>query len=337
MEGDPNGVAVATPAADTAAPAATAPDTGPTDAAPAAVEGQPSDAPDNSAPTPDSESVEDPGEAEGPESEDDQPRNDEERKLSRRERQRLREQERINQAIADAIAQREREREQAEETRKRQEEAAKAEQARRERLSQFTGTPEQLTSLNGEIEALNRQIRTELVQPTPGTDLDALIQQVEQKTAQRDRWQEAQSYHGAIREDVWASLSDDFAFPSTFPELANDPAARAAYLHNPNGVRGALQTLAETIRKAAAAEHAKATAEITKRHQAELKALEADRDGWRARAGGGDLAPESAGVPTGGTMTYAQFQSLPLEKRREMRANQPDVVNAIYARHAGAA
>ena len=336
MEGDPNGVAVATPAADTAAPAATAPDTGPTDAAPAAVEGQPSETTDNSAPTPDSESVEDNGEAEGPESEDDQPRNDEERKLSRRERQRLREQERINQAIADAIAQREREREQAEETRKRQEEAAKAEQARRERLSQFTGTPELRQSIDAEIKAIQAKIDDEILRPA-GADLEALYAERTAKEAQRDRWTEAQSYESAISENIWAGLADDFAFPATFPELANDPAARAAYLHNPGGIKGALQTLAETIRKAAAAEHAKATADLTAKHQAEIKALEADRNGWRARAGGGDLAPESAGVPTGGTMTYAQFQSLPLEKRREMRANQPEVVNAIYARHAGAA
>lgn len=340
LEGDPNGVAAASSAADTAAPAATAPDSGPTDAASGAVETQPGETTDDSAPTPDSsESAEDQGEAEGLESEDDQPRNDDERKLSRRERQRLREQERIDKAIADALAAKDREREQAEETRKRQETATAAEKARRERVSQFVGTQEALTSLNSEIDTLQKQINDEIVTPN-GADLEDLIAQANAKRAHRDRWLENQSFQTELQADIWSQIEADYAYPATFPELA-DPKARAAYLHSQGGIRGAMDTLANAIRSHKDREWQAKLDTQAKETQTKLKALEADRDGWRVRAGGGTVGIENAGTPSysAGTLTPERYAAMDSTDRAKLRATQDgrNQIDAMMRRARGAA
>lgn len=325
VEGDPSGSAGSTPAAESTGSVVTAPaSSGPTDANTSAVESQQAAETTDATPTPDSLSAEDQGDNEGSdaESEDERPRNDEERKLSRRERQRLREQERIDKAIADALAAKDREREHAEESRKQQETRQAAEKARQERLSQYVGTPDTLRTMQTEIDQLNHQIRQELLQPTPGVDLDALISQAAEKTAKRDRLTENQTFRGELEADIWNGLEADFSFAATFPELANDAAARAAYLHNQGGIRGALTTLAETIRTATAREWEAKLSEQNKKHASELKAVEADRDGWRVRAGGGELAPAEAGVPaTDGTWTRERLARMSVEEYRKHRVS----------------
>lgn len=320
VESDPSGSAVSAPA-DTASTTTTAPATSePTDASGAAAERQPVSDAANPEPTPDDTSAEDPGENEGAESEEDQPRNDEERKLSRRERQRLREQERIDKAIAEAIAANEREREQAEEVKKRQEAATAAEKARREKLAQFVGTPERLQTLTSERDEITRKINAELLNPA-GEDLDALAAQAAEKQSEIDRLRVNQSFEGEIRQDIWSQIEQDFVFPTTFPELS-DPQARAAYLHAQGGVKGALVVLADTIRAAKDREWQGKLDAQAKEHDSKLKALAADRDGWRVRAGGGDLAPEDGGTPSvDGTWTRERLRNMPLEEYRKHRAS----------------
>lgn len=293
-----------------------------------------------SEPTPDDTSAEDPGETEGTESEDDQPRSEEEKKLSRSERRRLREQERIDKAVADAIAASKREAEQAEEVRKNQERIQQAIKARQERLAKFVGTPESLQTLSTEIDTLNRQIRSELVDPK-GADLDALADQVAQKEFERSRLQENQQYEGVIRDEIWTQIESDYAFPATFPELANDSKAKAAYLNNPQGIRGALTTLAETIRSSKDREWQAKLDAATRESDSKIKALEADRNGWRQRAGGGGDSVEEAGTPaySAGTLTPERYAAMSSTDRAKLLSTVEgrNQIDAMMQRRSGAA
>jgi hypothetical protein len=322
---DPTGSAVTSADAGTTAASPDASDSGSTPAEAVGVESQPSESTTDQTPTPDdSSSAEDSGE--GTDDPDDQPRNDDERKLSRRERQRLREAERVNQAVADALAQKEREAATAREAADRQAKIDAQLKERRDKYGQFVGTPETIQTLDTEIADLNRRIRSELANPT-GVDLDSddpasLVNQVAAKEAQKAKYTENQSYEGLIRDEVWAQVEDGFAFPATFPELAADPKAKAAYLHAQGGIPGAMTVLANTIRAAKDAEwQAKADAQA-KTHQSELAAIKADRDGWRVRAGGGELSVEEAGAPaTDGHWTRERLRNLTPEEYRKHRVS----------------
>lgn len=291
-------------------------------------------------PTPDDTSAEDTGDTEGTEDPEDQPRNDEERKLSRRERQRLREAERVQQAVADALAQKEREAATAKEAADRQAKIDKQLAERRERYSKFVGTPEIVQSLTAERDALNRQIRDEIVNPQ-GVDIDALAVQVAAKDAELARLTDNQSYEGVIREEIWAQIEDGYAFPATFPELANDPKAKAAYLHAQGGIPGALTVLADTIRSAKDREWQTKIDAQTKAHQSELKALQADRDGWRVRAGGGELSIEESGTPSypAGTLTPERYAAMDSTDRAKLRSTPEGraQIDAMSRRARGAA
>lgn len=324
---DPTGSPVSSADAGTTAASSSASDSGSTPAEAVAVESQSSEQTDTATPTPDSsETVEDSGDTEGSEDPDEQPRNDEEKKLSRRDRQRLREAERVQQAVADALAQEKREAAAEKEAAVKQAAAEKVLGERREKYSKFVGTPEIVQSLDTEIAELNRQIRAEIVTPT-GVDLDSeeptsLVNQVAAKEAQKAEFSKNQSYEGVIREEVWSQIEGGFTFPATFPELANDPKAKAAYLHAQGGIPGALTVLADTIRSAKDREWQAKLDTQSKTHESALKAAQADRDGWRVRAGGGELSPEDAGSPSypAGTLTPERYAAMDSTDRAKLRS-----------------
>lgn len=341
MEGDPTGVAAAAPVPESATPADAAPaQSEPTAASDAVAESRADDAGTPNQPTPESD---DSAEDDGDDTEDadtTSEQTEEQKKLSRKERQRQREQERINTAVADAIAAKEREAQTAEQARVQQEESAKAAKARQDKLEAFLGKPDApeapgtLNTLRREIDDLNRAIRSELVEPK-GADLDDMAAQVAERESRVTRLTENSAMAGEIEDLVWSSFGNDFASAAEFPEFA-DRAAKAKYLNAPNGVKGALAVFRETIRAAVEGEKAAEVSALTAKHDAELKAAQADRDSWRIRASGGEYTPEQAGLPhlASGQLTRAQFMSLPREQKEKMRRDQPGAVAEIYSRSA---
>lgn len=246
----------------------------------------------------------------------------------RRERRQAREQERIQQAVAAEIAQREQRQQQEATTRAQQKATEDAARARQEKLAAFLGTPDApekpgtLAALRSEIDDLNRQIRSEMVNPA-GADLDALAAQVSEKESSLTRLTENNRMAAEIENLVWSTFETDFVSATAFPELA-DPATKNRYLRAEGGVRGALGVFRDAIIAAKDAEKASELAALTTKHQSQVKALEADRAAWRARAGGAevaDTAPGGAPISAGGlALTPERYAAMSYEDRQKLRS-----------------
>lgn len=288
MQADPSGPGADVSAPDTTASPSVAPDTGPTPEGLLAVERPSDDTDATDQPTPDDESAEDDGADEG-EHPDQPDQTEEQKKLSRRERQRQREEERIAKAVQERFEQAERERQTAEQQ-------AKVEQARAERqkaLAAYRGEEGEHARLTAEIADLNRQIRSELSNPQ-GIDLDAVEQQIAQKEARLGSITQAQAFEGEIAQGIWNGIEAAMLSPLQWPELSG-PELRQKYLSAEGGIVGCLQIAREAIVAAKDAEKASALKAQADQHATALKALEADRNAWRVRAGGAEAADTSSG------------------------------------------
>lgn len=333
---DPTAPVAVAPAPDTVAEPSPAPDPGPTeDATPAAESPSEGEQPSET-PTPESEDpAEDDGDTEG----DDPAQTDEERKLSRRERQRIREQERIDKAVEERIAAREREREQAEAEKTRQAQTQEARAAAAKEFAAYIGEDGETDRLTNEIAELNRQIRSEVADPQ-GVDLDhpetGLLAEVAKKEARLAEIKRAQGFQEKIANNLWNGIEAHVMSPLQFPEFANDPAAQARFVGAEGGIAGALKVAREVIRAAVVAEKDAEIEGLRKTHTSEKAALEADRNSWRVRAGGSEVADTSAGgaAALSGAMSRAEFMALPKERKDQIRRDQPALVAEIYSRSA---
>lgn len=346
MQGDPTGSGAAPTPSDTADGAADAlGTTEPTEAASGAAEGQGDGVANDPTTPPGDTPAEDrgddegePDEADAEETEGDEPEG--ERKLSRKERQRLREEERIAAAVQAEVAKRESERAQAEEARRQQEQSQEAARKRNAELAEFVGEPDTaerpgtIRRLDAEIADLNAKIRAELTNPQ-GLDLDGMVAEVAKKEADKAAFVKANQMAGRIEEHVWSTFGADFAAAANFPEFGDDPAKKARYLNAQGGVAGALRALVDVANEAKDAHYTAEIAKINEKNAAQLKAAQADRDAWRVRAGGGEAVVEQDGTPISiGAMTREQFLALPREQKERMRRDQPAAVAAIYQRSA---
>ncbi len=332
---DPTVPVAVAPAPDTAAAPSPAPDTGPTEGVEPAAEGPSEGEQRDAQPTPeDDSSAEDDGEDEGTEPE----QTEEERKLSRRERQRLREQERIEKERQAAVEEYRRTQETAAEQAKREQDAKAAREAAAKEFAEYIGEPDETDRLNAEIADLNRQIRAEVADPK-GVDLDdperGLLAQVAKKEARLSEIKRAQGFQEKIANNLWNGIEAHVMSPLQFPEFAGDPAAQARYRSAEGGIAGALAVAREVIRAAAIAEKDAEIVKLREEHTTAMKALEADRNGWRVRAGGEEVADTSAGgyAAPSGAMTRAEFMKLPKDQKDRIRAN-PAALAAIYERSA---
>jgi hypothetical protein len=292
VQPDSNESAAESSAQDTTAESSAAPESGPTVDDSSAVESQSGDTADDSTPTPESDdSAEDDGEDEEPE------QTEEQKKLSRRERQKLREQERIDKAVEERFAAKEREAQAAEAEKQRQAQTQQAREAAAKEFAEYIGEDGETDRLNAEIADLNRQIRAEVSDPQ-GADLDGddgLLAQVAKREARLAEIQRAQGFQQKIANNIWNGIEYEILSPLQFPEFASDPAAQARYRGAEGGIAGALKVAREVIRAAAIAEKDAEIVKIKESHQTAVKALEADRNGWRVRAGGEEVADTSAG------------------------------------------
>lgn len=304
---DPTVAVADSAAADTTATSTDALATEPTSADGSTVESQGTDQATSDTPTPEDESsAEDDGDTEG----DDPAQTDEERKLSRRERQRIREQERIDKAVEERIAAREREREQAEAEKTRQAQTQEARAAAAKEFAAYIGEDGETDRLNAEIADLNRRIRSEVADPQ-GVDLDhpetGLLAEIAKKEARLADITRAQGFQEKIANNLWNGIEAHVMSPLQFPEFANDPAAKARFVGAEGGIAGALKVAREVIRAAAIAEKDAEIEGLRKTHTSEKAALEADRNSWRVRAGGSEVADTSAGgAASNGAVIYTR-------------------------------
>lgn len=325
---DSTAMAEAPASTNTATGAPAALDTEPTAGASDVAEGPGSGDDASQTPTPDRSDTdgsaedqgddEDAAESERPESE---------RKLTRSQRQALRQQEAIDKAVADALAKHQSDQQAAAERQRQAQASTEAQQAKAKRLAEYLGEPDQpgspgtIARLTSEINDLNRQIRAELTTPQ-GADLDALAAAVAQKETEVATYQRANALAGEIEDAVFDTFRADFTSAKEFPELAADPAKQAAYLHAQGGVRGALHVLADTIRSAKDAEWSAKLAASEKVAADKLAAMQTDRDGWRVRAGGAELPTTDGGSAsnTSGLLTPDSYASMSYEERMKLRA-----------------
>jgi colicin import membrane protein len=324
VQPSPAGTAAETPAPDTAGTPADALPVEPTSDGGSSVESQSTDqATESETPTPEDDiSAEDDGEDEGTEVE----QTEEQKRLSRRERQRLREQERIDKAVEERIAAREREREQAEAEKQRQAQTQEARETAAKEFAEYIGEPGESDRLTAEIADLNRQIRSEIADPR-GVDLDdpekGLLAQVAKKEARQAEIARAQGFQAKIANNLWNGIEAHVMSPLQFPELAGDQAAQARFLGAEGGIAGALKVAREIIRTKALAEKDAEIATLKESHQTALKALEADRNGWRVRAGGSEVADTSAGgqaALSGQLLTPERYAHMTFDQRQKLRS-----------------
>jgi hypothetical protein len=319
-------------ATDTAAPPEAAPDTGPTPSGDA-VE-RPSDGDAISAPPPPGDQpAEDTGEGTDDDtSDDDAPRSEEEQKLSRSERRRLREQERIDKAIEERWAERERVREAERATAEAEAKAREAQQAYHKRFGDLVGTPEKRAELQAEIHALVSE--TTSINPEEA-DWEALQKlnkarlSLAEKQADMRRLEQNERTFNDLREfEFEVTKADYLRLAESLP-----PEHQKAYLSSQT-IPEALQRLeAGLVAREAAkakAEVAKVEAEWRSRYEKEVAAHAETRTG----VPGAGPSTAGGGLSTGGISSREQFLSLPKEQKDKIRREQPDLVAAIYSRSA---
>ena len=196
MEGDPTTGALA----DSAPEAPAAPVDGSAAAPTEATHGESTDAdttPTDAAEAEPSPSPDDDDEAADASDQPDELDSPEEAKSKaerRRERRRAREQERIDRAVEERLAARERERADAEAQKAASEAQERAAQAYQSRFGSLVGTPETLAQLDREIDGLVTEVGA-LKPYAEGTDLDVLDQKqtaLAAKVAERDQYRRNQ-------------------------------------------------------------------------------------------------------------------------------------------------
>lgn len=308
MEGDLQGSSATSPAPEsTAAPADALTTSEPTSAG-AVVESQGVDGADDQQPTPGDEPAEDDGDDEESTT-DDTPADP--RKPSRKERQRQREAEARDKAVAEAIAAYQREQEAAE-TRKQQEAAAKAAQeAAAKELAEFLGEPGEVERLQAEAVAITRQRQRVEQGLDTTTDLNALYEREIEVVKRLEQIEPAKKYEDALRRQIWGGIEPQILTPLTWPELAS-PEAKQKFMYHEGGLTGALQFSRELIRTAAIAEKDAEIATLKATHATEMKAAEAQIGALRVRLGGDEIVSTVSGAPTtnGGLYTRQRLRDM---------------------------
>lgn len=323
MQPDPTGSAAPAPEPDTApSPADALATSEPTDAGLSDAEDRAGDDAAGSTPTPDDESAEDDGDDEGTETTGEQ--TEEQKRLSRKERQRLREQERIDKAVADAIAVKERERQEQAETAKREADAEKARAERAKKFAEYIGEAGEVDRLNSEIGDLNRRVRGEIGTLTQ-EQFDQIEADIRTKEARIASIQQAQGFEGAIREDIWNGIEAAMYRPLAWPEFA-DPATRQRFLSSPGGIAGAWDTARDVLNAAKDAERDAALAERDKKHAADKATWESELRTWRVRAGAEEVPDTTSGgaaaISDAGVLTPERYAAMSFEDRQKLRSTE---------------
>lgn len=192
-------------------------------------------------------------------------------------------------------------------TRQQQETAQRAAQARSAAFAEHLGVPDApgkpgtLSQFQQEYDEANRQVRSELVNPT-GADLDALIAKAANAEAQIGRLRANNALVSAAEDYIWEQINQGgFARVGEIPEMAANPEAVKRFLHGGHDVHQAHQILADTIRSSEQAKSTQALAALEAKHATQMKAVEADRNAWRVRAGGGEATTANGGTASLGS------------------------------------
>jgi hypothetical protein len=238
-------------------------------------------------------------------SEGDTPEEAKSKAQKRRERRQQREQERIDRAVEERIAAKERERQAETDRQQREAEAQKAREERTKRFAAYIGEDGETDRLTAEVNELNRRIRAEIA-TIDQDSLDKIEADIRSKEARIASIREARGFEGEIRQDIWNGIEGQILSVLRHPEFA-DQATKARYLNAEGGIAGALDVYREVVREAAKSEAAAEIAEIKKAHATEKASLEAVARDWRIRAGGEEVPDTTSGGSAGvGTEVFTR-------------------------------
>lgn len=159
-----------------------------------------------------------------------------------------------------------------------------------------------------------------------------LKRQIREAKARIARVNENRQMATVINDLAWEGIATDYASALAFPELAALDEATKAAIARPNSLAEGLNLIRQHVLAGATRAHQQAIAEKDAAHAAEVKALRADLDGWKARAAGGPGAPETrAQAATRGGLTLERYQRMTAEEQADVKPEDIDRLTAELA------
>jgi hypothetical protein len=128
---------------------------------------------------------------------------------------------------------------------------------------------------------------------------------------------------------AWESIATDYNAVLTFPELSALSDEEKAAIARPASLKDGLSKVREALLAGSSVAHAAEIAALKQAHADEVKALNADREALRARAGGAAAGAETRGTAaTSGGLTLARYQRMTAD---EAAALKPEEIDRMWA------
>ena len=135
-----------------------------------------------------------------------------------------------------------------------------------------------------------------------------------------------------INDLAWESIATDYTSALAFPELASLDEGTKAAIARPNTLAEGLSLIRQHVLAGAQRQYQQTVAQMQAAHVAEVKALKADLDGWKARAAGGPGAPETRGqAASRGGLTLERYQRMTPEEQAGVKPEDIDRLTAELA------
>jgi hypothetical protein len=137
---------------------------------------------------------------------------------------------------------------------------------------------------------------------------------------------------GKLNDLAWESIATDYSAVLEFPELAALSDEEKAAIARPSSLRDGLARIRTALLAGASTTHEQQIAEIKAAHATEIKALNADREALRARAGGAAAGVETRGTAaSSGGMTLDRYRRLTPEQQADVKPEDIDRMMAAEA------
>jgi hypothetical protein len=137
------------------------------------------------------------------------------------------------------------------------------------------------------------------------------------------------SMAGKLNDLAWEAIATDYNAVLTFPELAALSDEEKAAIARPSSLKDGLARVREALLAGATTAHQAEIATLKQAHADEVKALNADREALRARAGGAAAGAETRGTAaTSGGLTLARYQRMTADEAASLK---PDEIDRMWA------